>query len=106
MDPLEANVFLYDQHAGMLQKHKDGYVFKYLDNYYGPPLSLSLPMTQQTYRAKNLFPFFKSLLPEGWLLNRYARAQKLDKRDEFSLLIQNGEDLLGAVAVKPSKQYE
>lgn len=104
--PLKADVFLYDKHAGVLEKLDSGYVFSYLNNYYGPPLSLSMPMTQSTYSAEKLFPFFTSLLPEGWLLKQYTRAQHIDERDEFNLLVNNGEDLLGAVAVRPRQQHE
>ncbi|WP_334060122.1 HipA N-terminal domain-containing protein [Alteromonas sp. S005] len=106
MGELSAEVFLYDVHVGILKKHPKGYSFKYKSDYFGPPLSLSLPLRASLYESDTLFPFFKSLLPEGWLLKQYARAQRIDERDEFSLLVNNGEDLLGAVAIKSIEENE
>ena len=106
MVALKANVFLYDKHVGVLEKNGNGYRFSYENDYFGPPLSLSLPLRQSAYTAETLFPFFQSLLPEGWLLKQYARAQKLDERDEFQLLVNNGEDLLGAVVIRPDQKNE
>ncbi|WP_394223269.1 HipA N-terminal domain-containing protein [Alteromonas gracilis] len=101
MGKLKADVFLYDKRVGVLEKHVQGYTFCYRRDYFGPALSMSLPLSEFPYNSETLFPFFKSLLPEGWLLKQYARAQKIDERDEFGLLVNNGEDLLGAVAIKP-----
>lgn len=106
MGEMKANVFLFDKHVGVLEKHGKGYTFSYQRDYFGPPLSLSLPLNELPYNSETLFPFFKSLLPEGWLLKQYARSQKIDERNEFGLLINNGEDLLGAVAIKPVIENE
>lgn len=106
MDELRADVFLYKKRVGVLEKHVKGYTFSYRRDYFGPPLSLSLPLNEFPYNSETLFPFFKSLLPEGWLLKQYARAQKIDERDEFGLLVNNGEDLLGAVSIKPIIENE
>lgn len=103
---MKADVYLYGKHAGILEKHSNGYEFNYRADYFGPPLSLSLPVNQTRFASNLLFPFFKSLLPEGWLLTQYSRAQKIDERDEFNLLVNNGEDLLGAVTVKPVQESE
>ncbi|WP_275955810.1 HipA N-terminal domain-containing protein, partial [Pantoea agglomerans] len=40
--------------------------------------------------------FFKGLAPEGWLRKRYSEIQKIDDKDLFGLLMENGNDLLGA----------
>ena len=101
MGAMKANVFLGHEHAGVLEKHNNGYVFEYLDGYAGVGLSLSLPVAKKRFEDTQLFPFFKSLLPEGWLLKEYCRVQKIDERDEFSMLINNGEDLLGATVIRP-----
>lgn len=100
MGSIKANVYLSGDHAGILEKTGGVYIFEYLNSYAGIALSLSLPLKQKRFEGDKLFPFFKSLLPEGWLLKEYSRAQKIDERDGFSMLINNGEDLLGAVEIR------
>lgn len=95
----QGKVFLYGEPVGMLSQDKQGFHFRYFDDYQGPSLSLSLPTTQRVFHAEFLFPYFSSLVPEGWLKEKYARFQKIDEQDLFGLLLNNGEDLLGAVQI-------
>jgi serine/threonine-protein kinase HipA len=97
------NVYMYGKLAGILIEDNDNYIFSYDDNYKGKPISLSMPLTNKKYVSCGLHPFFKSLAPEGWLKKRYSELQKIDERDTFGFLIENGHDLLGAISVEKIK---
>ena len=93
----QVTVFLYGKKVGYLRQDENGFTFEYLDGYQGLPISLSLPVAQRVFYSKTLFPYFASLAPEGWLKRRFGELQKIDEKDLFGILIQNGDNLLGAV---------
>lgn len=93
-------VWLYNKPVGTLSEDKKGFVFCYLTSYTGCAISLSMPVRPEPYLSEELHPFFKGLAPEGWLRKRYSEIQKIDDKDLFGLLMQNGNDLLGAVVLK------
>jgi len=45
-------------------------------------------------------PYFSGLVSEGWLKRVQAREQRIDPDDEFALLVNNGDDLPGAVTIE------
>tara|TARA_R110001583_G_scaffold9433_4_gene44762 strand:- start:9455 stop:9781 length:327 start_codon:yes stop_codon:yes gene_type:complete len=96
----KVDVFMFNKLAGSIEEEVDKYVFTYADGYKGKPLSLSLPLSKKIHESEGLHPYFKSLAPEGWLKKRYSEIQKIDERDTFGFLIENGDDLLGAITVK------
>ncbi|QPB78628.1 type II toxin-antitoxin system HipA family toxin [Proteus sp. GOKU] len=98
--PRKVEVWLYDIAVGVLSEEKEGFVFCYYENYIGCAISLSMKVRKEPYWSKELHPFFKGLAPEGWLLKRYSEIQKIDDKDLFGLLINNGNDLLGAIILK------
>ena len=105
MDVLrKAQVFYKDVLAGLLSETRDGYLFQY-DRVFlekGIPISVSLPPREEPYQSKELFSFFKGLLPEGWYLNIVSLTQKIDSNDSFGLLLASASgDTIGAVTVKP-----
>ena len=93
-------VWLYNTLAGTLSEGQNGYTFCYLPTYVGCAISLSMPVRPEPYLCEELHPFFKGLAPEGWLRKRYSEIQKIDDKDLFGLLMENGNDLLGAVVFK------
>lgn len=93
-------VWLYNQPVGALSEEEVGFAFSYLTHYRGRAISLSMPVRSEPYLSEELHPFFKGLAPEGWLRKRYSEIQKIDDKDLFGLLMQNGNDLLGAVVLK------
>ncbi|RQP19908.1 MAG: phosphatidylinositol kinase [Parapedobacter sp.] len=105
-----AKIFYQDQLAGYLTEGDDGYSFSYLDDYMKGvdprPISLTLPLSENPYHSKILFPFFDGLIPEGWLLDIGAKYWKLDPRDRFELLINLCRDAIGAVSVYPVEDEE
>jgi serine/threonine-protein kinase HipA len=76
------------------------YVFRYLDDYHGDPVSLTMPVRIKETKFGGFPPFFDGVLPEGIMLNGLLRQKKLDKDDLFGQLIVVGGDLVGAVTVK------
>jgi len=99
----KASVYMQNQLAGFLIESTDRstYTFEYVDNYEGFPVSLTMPVEQKSFSYNNFPPFFDGVLPEGMMLDGLLRQLKIDKRDYFSQLLAVGEDLVGAVTVKP-----
>ena len=98
-----AKVFYNKQLAAILKKTENGFYFNY-DSFYikngGLSLSFSLPLESSPIYSATLFAFFENLVSEGWLLNLQSRIQKIDKSDKFSLILENGKDLVGAVTIE------
>ena len=101
----QAAIYLHDRKAGLLTEDETGYTFRYDSDYLRLPdataVSLTLPLTEQVYRDKVLFPFFDGLIPEGWLLDIAEKSWKIDNRDRMSLLLACCKDCIGAVGVRP-----
>ena len=104
-----ANVFMHGKLAGQLIHAKTAYTFQYDEKYLsnnGTPLSYSLPIQHQIFSSDTLFPYFSGLLCEGWLLDLQSKTQHIDKNDLFTLLVKNGHDLAGAIAIELSNLPE
>lgn len=103
------SVEVYRNHelAGILTEYdKTSYSFRYKDAYYNDPtkpaVSLTLPKTNQEYKADHLFPFFFNILSEGVNRKLQSRALKIDEEDNFGLLAATARcDTIGAITVKP-----
>ncbi len=98
----KAKVFVNEFFAGMLIETDEGYFFNYDEDYYNSDLtavSLTLPKTKKQYYSKEFFNFFRGLLQEGWLKELSEDILRIDKQDEFLLLIKNGSDCVGNVSV-------
>jgi serine/threonine-protein kinase HipA len=97
-----AKVYVNDMEAGFLIEFIFGkkYRFEYLEGYSGPPVSLTMPVSQRVFDYDMLPPFFDGILPEGFQLDGLLKYRKLDRNDLFSQLIAVGEDLIGNVTVK------
>jgi len=93
--------------AGIIEKDEKGnYLFRYNEDYFKnssqPPISLTLPKTQQEYYSDKLFPFFYGLLSEGVNKDIQCRLYKIDEEDDFTrLLLTARYDTIGAITVKP-----
>ena len=101
----KAKVYFRDQLAGTLielEKNRQ-YRFSYLDDYDGPAISLTMPVTQKDYEFTGFPPFFDGLLPEGFQLEALLRKRKIDRNDLFGQLVIVGQDLVGAVTVAEDK---
>lgn len=98
----KAKVFMHNHWAGVLMEGDNPrhYVFQYLPDYTGAPVSLTMPLSARTYSFENFPPFFEGLLPEGIMLEGLLRKLKIDRDDYFSQLLATGTDLVGAVSVQ------
>ncbi|MBI5150729.1 MAG: HipA N-terminal domain-containing protein [Candidatus Omnitrophica bacterium] len=99
----KANIFYGNALAGYLAETSSGYTFQYDPEFLKKniPISMSLPPREEPYRSKELFPFFKGLLPEGWYLNIVSTTRKIDSNDSFGMLIGTASaDTIGAVTVR------
>ena len=100
----KAYVYVREVFAGVLSETDEGYSFSYTSEYLSrdnpSEVSLTLPLTDQIYISKNLFPFFDGIIPEGWLLETVTRNWKIDPRDRFGLLLVACKDTIGNVSIK------
>ncbi len=102
----QAVVYNNGRLAGILTENSaSDYVFRYEDSYYAdksaPAISLTLPKSRQEYRQAFLFPFFANMLSEGHNRTVQARIHKLDRSDDFGVLLATAHtDTPGAITVK------
>lgn len=98
-----AYVYVRNIFAGILEETDAGYSFAYdaayLKRENASAVSLTLPLTEQMYTSKTLFPFFDGLIPEGWLLGIVSRNWKIDPKDRFGLLLVACKDCIGNVSI-------
>lgn len=98
-------VYMYDRFAGILTEDETGFTFTYDSDYLKSPdaeaVSLTMPLTAESYHNSVLFPFFDGLIPEGWLLGIAEKNWKINQRDRMSLLLACCKDCIGAVSVVP-----
>ena len=104
----EAFVYVRNNFAGTLSETDEGYSFSYDANYLSSEnpaaVSLTLPVSNEVYLSKTLFPFFDGLIPEGWLLNVVCRNWKINQNDRFGLLLVACKDCIGNVVIKESEK--
>ena len=102
-----ANVYVRNVFAGTLAETDSGYSFSYDNDYLksdnAAAVSLTLPLSDEPYNSRTLFPFFDGLIPEGWLLNVVSRNWKIDTKDRFGLLLVACKDAIGNVSITEEK---
>ena len=98
----EAIVMYKSRRAGVIEELPVGYRFTYDSNFLpeGDPIAVSFPLQAEPFESKELFPFFKGLLPEGWYREIVSRKLKIDKKDLFGFLMNACEDTIGAVWIR------
>ena len=102
-----AFVYVRNIFAGTLAETDFGYSFSYDKDYLksdnAAAVSLTLPLSDEPYISRTLFPFFDGLIPEGWLLNVVSRNWKIDTKDRFGLLLVACKDAIGNVSITEEK---
>lgn len=102
-----AFVYVYNVYAGELCETDEGYSFSYDKEYLSSgdahPISLTLPIREESYTSKTLFSFFDGLIPEGWLLDVVSRNWKIDSKDRFALLLVACKDAIGSVSIREER---
>lgn len=100
----KAKVYCFGKFAGCLQEDEEGFTFSYdvayLQREGAEPVSLTLPLREESYRSNQLFPFFDGLIPEGWLLDVAQESWKLNPRDRMGLLLACCKECIGSVSVQ------
>jgi serine/threonine-protein kinase HipA len=108
----KAEIKYNNQKAGTLIQDDAGYHYSYDRDYLRSenpqPISVNLPLQEQSFESKILFPFFDGLIPEGWLLKIAISEKnwKLNARDRMGLLLVCCEDCIGAVSVHATNNEE
>lgn len=97
-------VYMQNELAGKLTENEEGYLFRYereyLSNPDAKPVSLTLPVRENPFLSKTMFPFFDGLIPEGWLLEIAEKNWKLNTRDRMGLLLACCRNCIGAVSIE------
>lgn len=100
-------VYVQDNFAGEIRETDEGYEFVYNSDYLelvdAKSVSLTLPLRNEKYQSKYLFPFFDGLIPEGWLLDLTIHNWKIDRNDRFGLMLIACRDCIGDVRVEVEK---
>lgn len=96
-------VFIGEMEAGTVVQERNGRLrFAYTPGYAhrddAIPLSLSMPLTEESHPHDRIHPWLWNLLPDNEIvLERWARRFGVSARNAFSLLREIGEDCSGAV---------
>ena len=72
----------------------------FIEGYFGPSISLTMPLTQRVYFFDRFPPFFAGFLPEGFMLDALLQKAKLDRDDRFEQLLRVGGELVGNITVE------
>ncbi len=102
----QAEILYKKEPAGLLTQMDDGsFVFTYHELWFNdvskPTISLTLPKTQQEFRAEQLFPFFYNMLPEGSNKQIVCFENRIDTNDHFGILLTTAiYDTIGAVQIR------
>ena len=101
-----AEIFVHGIRAGVLSEiDRDHYEFHYYKDYLEmenpQAVSLTLPLTEETYTSSYLFPNFSNMLSEGENRKIQSILLHIDPSDDFGFLLKTCEyDTIGAVTVK------
>jgi serine/threonine-protein kinase HipA len=102
------NVYVKNVFCGIIYENDNGYYFQYDENYaqnnLSQAVSVTLPLTNNVYHSKTLFPFFDGLIPEGWLLDIAEKNWKINYKDRMGLLLTCCKDCIGAVSVEKNEK--
>jgi HipA-like protein len=108
-----AKIMFKNEEAGLLTQYDDGnFIFKYVDTWFAnhskPAISLTFPKSMQAYQQDYLFAFFYNMLPEGANKNAVCKSMRIDKKDNFGLLLATAKfDTIGAITILETKiDYE
>ena len=102
----KGKVYNNDNIAGIITETNDGdYIFQYDKDYVKlhPKdfITFTMPVVEEPYIEKRLFPFFEGLIPEGWLLDIASKNWKINLNDRMGLLLACCQNCIGAIGVVP-----
>ncbi len=99
-------VYYKDHFAGIITETDEGeyefqYDYQYVKSHPDDFITFTMPVTENPYKDKRLFPFFEGLIPEGWLLDIATQNWKINHNDRMGLLLACCQNCIGAVSVVP-----
>lgn len=100
-------VYVHGDFSGILTEMDNPreYQFRYDRDYLrknGEPVCLAMPLSEEVYRSKVLFPYFFNMLSEGENRAMQSSLLHIDKEDDFGILLATARhDTVGAVTVGP-----
>jgi serine/threonine-protein kinase HipA len=101
------DVYLHDLPAGSLSvaggRLSFTYAYEYLASPKAKPLSVSLPLREETFGDKHARPFFAGLLPEGAMRRLLAQQFGVSQQNDFALLSHIGGECAGAIRLMSSE---
>lgn len=103
----QCEVYLHGIKTGVLtETDSGGFCFAYDKDYAihkeNPPVSLTLPLSEEVYESPYLFSCFYNMLSEGENRRVQSHLLRIDEKDDFGILLSTAqEDTIGAVTVKP-----
>lgn len=100
----QAKVMVNETPAGILEENKEGFIFRYYNDYIANDdyhaISLTLPKQNEPYSSPILFPFFAGLLTEGTTMQIQCQMLKIDQNDLFGRLLKTAhDDVIGNVTI-------
>lgn len=100
---MELAVYLFDEHIGILRTTENqGLSFTYTKDYRNKtnalPLSLSLPLGEESFNQKECLPYFIGLLPEGEVKKKIAQALHISELSTIKFLEALGGECAGSVS--------
>jgi HipA-like protein len=95
--------------AGMLWRDENGYHFEYNDEFISNentfPISVNMPKSQKRFDSNRLFPFFQSMLSEGYNRELQCKALGIATSDDWGLLMYTCEkDTIGAITIVKTEE--
>ncbi len=101
----QAKIFYNKNLAGLLTETDDGqYIFQYDQQYIQEHpsdfITFTMPVREEPYVEKRLFPYFEGLIPEGWLLDIASKNWRINTNDRMGLLLACCQNCIGAVSVQ------
>ena len=100
-------IYVKGNYAGILEEiDRNNYSFRYDETYYNdpktPPISLTMPKSQQEYFSPFLFPVFFNMTSEGDNRLVQARNLQIDETDDLGILAATAHpDTIGAITLRP-----
>lgn len=83
-------------------EYEFAYDSTYLLDENNPPVSLTMPLREEPYVSKNLFPYFFNMLSEGENRKMQSQSLHISPDDDFGILLATAHtDTIGAVTIKP-----
>jgi serine/threonine-protein kinase HipA len=82
------------------------YAEPYLSSKHPQPISISLPLQEETFSGPISKSWFANLLPEGEIRGHVARRLGVSERNEYAILNGIGGDCAGALRLLPELELE